>query len=68
VKGDGNPESFIVNNFTQLDVTSGLPEKRKPSFSRTLITSNPLTTGRRGNDIDLVFEIWWDVAFLFAGF
>jgi hypothetical protein len=32
VKGDGNPESFIANNFTQLDVTSGLPEKRKSEF------------------------------------
>ena len=29
VKGYGNPESFIANNFTQLDVTSGLPEKNR---------------------------------------
>lgn len=32
VKGNGNPEPFIPNNFAQLDVTSGLPEKRKSEF------------------------------------
>lgn len=32
VKGYGNPKSFISNNFTHLDVTSGLPEKRKSKF------------------------------------
>jgi len=32
VKGYGNPEPFIFNNFTHLDVTSDLPEKRKTEF------------------------------------
>ena len=32
VKGYGNPEPFIFNNFTHLDMTSDLPEKRKSKF------------------------------------
>lgn len=32
VKGHSNPESFTSNNFTHLDVTSDLPEKRKSKF------------------------------------
>lgn len=52
-----NPEPFAFNNFMHPDVTSGLPEKKNPGLSRTLIVSNQLTTGRRGNDIDLAFEI-----------
>ena len=32
VKGHSNPESFISNNFTHLDVTSDLPKKRKSEF------------------------------------
>ncbi|MDK2989760.1 MAG: hypothetical protein PWR16_1289 [Methanoculleus sp.] len=32
MKGYGNPEPFIFNNFTQLDMTSDLPEKRKSEF------------------------------------
>jgi len=32
VKWYGNPESSIFNNFTHLDMTSGLPKKRKSEF------------------------------------
>jgi len=32
VKGYGNPEPFISNNLTHLDMAPDLPEKRKTEF------------------------------------